>query len=77
MLIISHHLILIIENNCLVLSEGPAEGINDQLKILMEKCSINFISQTQNIRSSLHYNDNEIYLYVNKAEIWNLRRIIT
>ena len=68
-MIISHHLKLIIENNCLVLSEGPAEGINDQLKILMEKCSINLTSQTQNIRSSLHYNDNEIYLYVNKAEI--------
>ena len=72
-LMIFHHLILIVEKNkFLVWGEGPTKGINDSTDA--EKKKNEYISKVKTkFCSSLHYNGDESYLYVNKTEIYKFK----
>ena len=62
------------KNNFLVLEEGPRSGISDSAAELEEMFSFNFTKSNTKLCLSLHYNDGESYLYVNKREICKFRR---
>ena len=61
-LIIVHHLIL---TNFSVLSESPTYGINGSLRSAEKMYSINFIKVNTQFCLSLHYNDDNSYLFIN------------
>ena len=74
-LIIVHHLILIDnrKNKFLVLGEGPAYGINGSFSSPKKKINTNFSKSRTNFCFSLHYNHDNIYLFVNRKEIFKFK----
>ena len=53
------------KNNFLILGEGPSFGINGSFRSPEKKFSINFTKANTNFSLSLHYNDDNSYLFVN------------
>ena len=64
-------------DSILVLGERPTEGISDSVRAASKRFRITFSKAKTKFSLSLHYNDDEIYLYVNETEIWKLRQMIT
>ena len=58
------------KNNFLVLGDGPTFGINGSFGSLGKKFSINFSKANTKFCLSLHYNDDNSYLFVNEKEIF-------
>ena len=56
----------------LALGEGPTEGINDSVGAA-EKIGINFNKANTKFCLRLHCSGNEIYLCVNKTEIYKFK----
>ena len=56
------------KKNFLVLGNGPIQGINDITGSTGKKISINFSKANTKFCSSLHYNVDESYFYVNKID---------
>ena len=54
------------KNKCLVLGEGPAFGINGNFGSPEKKFSINFSKTNAKLCLSLHYNDDNSNLFVNR-----------
>ena len=61
------------KNNFLVFGEGPADVINDSTDAAKKKVRINLSKANKNFCISLHNNDDESYLNVNKTEIYKYK----
>ena len=61
------------KNNFLVLGEGPTYGINGSFDSPDKKFSINFSKTNTIFCLSLHYNDDNSYLFVNRKEIFKFK----
>ena len=70
-LIIVNHLI-VTKNNFLVLREGPTDGINDRIGATEQKFGINFTKAKTKFYLSLHYNDDNSYLFINGKKFISL-----
>ena len=57
------------KNNLLVLGESPTFGINGSFGPSEKKFSIDFTKTDTKLYLSLHYNDNNSYLFVNEKQI--------
>ena len=65
------------KNNFFVLDQGPAYGINGSFGPLKKKkISINSTKANRKFCSSLHYNADNIYLFVNEKQYLNLKLTI-
>ena len=58
------------KKNVLLLGKGPTFGINGIFGVAEKKFDINFSKVNTKFCLSLHYNDNNSYLYVDGREIF-------
>ena len=58
-------------NVFLVLGEGPTDDVNGSIGEAQKRFSINLSTVKAQLCSSLHYNDDDSYLFVNGKEIYN------
>ena len=66
----AHLYILIIrEKYILILSEGPTQGLDDTTLTAEAIYPINFTQPNKRFVSSLHYNENNSFLFVNATQI--------
>ena len=61
------------KNNFLILGEGSTYGINRSFDAPEKKFSINFSKVNTKFCLSLHYNDDNSYLFVNGKEIFKFK----
>ena len=61
------------KNNFLMLGLGPTFRINGSFGLSEKKISINFTGATTKFCSSLHYNADNSYLFVNGKEIFKFK----
>ena len=61
------------KNNFWILGKGPTFGINGSFSSAEKKFSINFSKATTKFCLSLHYNDDNSYLFVNGKEIFKFK----
>ena len=68
-----HHLILTIAKITLILGDSPTYGINGSFGSPEKKFNINLTEANTKFCLSLHYNADNIYLFVNGKEIFNFK----
>ena len=61
------------QNNILILGEGPTCGINGSFGSPEKKISIHFTKASTKFCLNLHYNADNIYLFVNGKEIFRFK----
>ena len=61
------------KKNVLLLGKGPTFGINGIFGVAEKKFDINFSKVNTKFCLSLHYNDNNSYLYVDGREIFKFK----
>ena len=69
LIVVHHHMLKIAKNNFLIIGLGPTYGINGKFGSAEKKCSINFTKSNTKLCLSLHYNDDNICLFVNGKEL--------
>ena len=72
-MIIVHHFIQIIARIFLLIGEGPIGDINGSIGVSEKKFSTNFSKGKAKFWLSLHYNDDDSYLFVNRTKIYKLK----
>ena len=63
-------------NVFLVLGEGPTDDVNGSIGEAQKRFSINLSTVKAQLCSSLHYNDDDSYLFVNGKEIYNKSKAV-
>ena len=64
------------KNVFLVLGEGPTDDINGSIGAAQKRFSINLSTVKAQFCSSLHYNDDDSYLFVKGKEIYNKSKAV-
>ena len=61
------------EKDILILVNGPTQGLDDTTLTAKAEYSFNFSEQQNKFCLALHYNEVNIYLFVNSAEIYKFK----
>ena len=64
------------KNVFLVLGEGPTDDVNGSIGEAQKRFSINLSTVKAQLCSSLHYNDDDSYLFDNGKEIYNKSKAV-
>ena len=60
---------MIIREKILILGEGPTQGLDDTTLTAEAKYPINFTQSGKRFALSLHYNENNSFLFINVTKV--------